>query len=168
MKLNIGCGRMVLDGWTNCDIQVSPHAPREPEILCDAKEIPLEDGCADEVMALHLIEHFYLWEVPDVLNEWRRLLKDGGKLILELPNLELACIAVLEGKSHSKSMWPLYGDPGHCDEHMCHRWGYTPETIEVLLRHFGFGEIQHLPPQTHGAQEDRDMRVEAIKLETAA
>jgi predicted SAM-dependent methyltransferase len=125
---------MVLDGWTNCDIQVSPKAPRPPEILCDVKSIPLEDECADVVMALHLLEHFYQWEAPAVVQEWRRLLKPGGKLILELPNLEAACRNLLKGMKDQMSMWPLYGDPGHKDPYMCHRWGYTPKTVVKFLK----------------------------------
>lgn len=163
MRLNIGCGRMVLEGWANCDVQVSPRAPRPPEILCDARQVPLEDGSAEELMALHLIEHFYLWEVGAVLAEWRRLLRAGGKLILELPNLEAACRNLLQGAKDQMSMWPLYGDPSHEDPYMCHRWGYTPATITQLLERNGFVRVRVLPPQTHGRRRNRDMRVEAVK-----
>lgn len=163
MRLNIGCGRMVLKGWTNCDVQASPKAPRPPEILCDARTVPLPDACASEVMALHLIEHFYLWEVPAVLAEWRRLLKPRGTLTLELPDLRKACKNLIAGRDDQMSMWPLYGDPGHRDPFMCHRWGYTPETITALLTGNGFDAVKILPPQTHGANHQRDMRVQAIK-----
>lgn len=163
MRINVGCGRMVLDGWTNCDVQVSPKALRPPEILCDAGAIPLQSGVADEVMALHLIEHFYLWEVPAVLAEWRRLLKPGGRLILELPNLEAACRNLLSGRNDQMCMWPLYGDPGHEDPYMCHRWGYTPKTIKELLVGNAFAEVRVLPPKTHGRRVNRDMRVEAVR-----
>ena len=37
MKINIGCGSRVMDGWFNCDIARDPNAPRDPEMLCDAK-----------------------------------------------------------------------------------------------------------------------------------
>lgn len=163
MKINVGCGRMVLDGWTNCDVQVSPKAPRPPEILCDAKKIPLPGESADVVMALHLLEHFYFWEVPSVLAEWRRLLKPGGKLILELPDLAKACRNLLEGKGDQWSMWPLYGDPGHEDPFMCHRWGYTPATLKAILVSNGFAKVHFCAPQTHGKRAQRDMRAEAIK-----
>ncbi|MCB1836270.1 MAG: methyltransferase domain-containing protein [Alcanivoracaceae bacterium] len=164
MRINVGCGRMVLDGWTNCDVQVSPKAPRPPEILCDAAAIPLKSEVADELMALHLIEHFYLWEVPAVLAEWRRLLKPGGRLILELPNLEAACRNLLAGRNDQVSMWPLYGDPGHEDPYMCHRWGYTPKTIKELLVRNAFSEVRIMPPKTHGRRVNRDMRVEAVRV----
>lgn len=163
MNINIGCGHRILDGWINCDIQRSPRAPRAPEILCDARSIPLEDGCAQNVMACHLIEHFYLWEVPALLAEWRRLLVDGGKLILELPNIELCARNLLAGKTDQMCMWGFFGDPGHKDPYMCHRWGYTSKTITALLMENGFKKIKLLDPQTHKSRKDRDMRVEALK-----
>ena len=164
MRLNIGCGRRVLAGWVNCDVQANPLAPYPPEILGDARSIPLDDGCADTVMALHLIEHFYLWEVAAVLAEWHRLLKPKGQLILELPNIEAACRNLLNGMNDQMAMWPLYGDPQHKDHFMCHHWGYTPKTIKALLSDNGFGKILLLPPQTHGKRANRDMRVEARKV----
>lgn len=163
MRLNLGCGRMVLDGWTNVDIQASPRASRPPDILSDVRSVPLPDGCADEVMALHVIEHFYLWEAPDVLREWRRLLTPGGLLVLELPNIEAAARNLLAGMTDQMCMWPLYGDPSHRDPFMCHRWGYTPATIKQLLEQNGFGDVRHKQPQYHGKRVSRDMRVEAIK-----
>ena len=163
IKLNLGCGRRVLDGFVNIDIAHSPRAPRAPEILSDVRTVPLPDGYADECHAYHVIEHFVAWEAPTALAEWRRLLKPGGLLILELPDLAKACRNLLEGRKDQYSMWPLYGDPSHRDDFMTHRWGYTPKTIVDLLNASGFVKIKVVPPQTHGPRLDRDMRVEGRK-----
>lgn len=133
-------------------------------MLCDAGKIDIEDGKAQIVMANHLIEHFFRWEVEDILAEWYRLLKPGGQLILELPNLEHACRNLLAGSTDQMSMWPIYGDWGHKDPYMMHKHGYTPKTIKALVDLCGFKKVQILPPQTHGRRANRDMRVEAIKL----
>lgn len=171
LLINVGCGRRVLDGWVNVDVQAAKQAPRPPEVLADARNIPLPDGCALTVMALHVIEHFYLWEVGDVLAEWRRLLKPGGRLVLELPDLAKACRNYLQmskrgqvSKLDQYAMWPLYGDPSHGDPYMCHRWGYDPNSIATLLSAHGYADITHHKPQTHGARVNRDMRIEAVKL----
>lgn len=159
MKLNLGCGKKILPGFVNVDVQPRPGV----DVVADVRSVPLPDGCASEVHAYHVIEHFYLWEVGDVLTEWKRLLDKGGRLVLELPNLEAAARNLLAGMNDQMVMWPLYGDPGHRDPFMCHRWGYTPATLSALLAEHGFDKITVLPPQTHGQRANRDMRVEARK-----
>ena len=163
MRLNLGCGRMVLDGWFNVDVVANAKAPRPPEMLCDNRNVPLSAACADEVMAIHVLEHFYRWEVEDVLTEWVRLLAPGGRLILEMPDLELACRNVLAGSTDQMGMWPLYGDPSHRDPYMCHRWAWTYSTLEPILLHVGLSDVRRAAPLYHKARKDRDMRVEARK-----
>lgn len=172
MRINFGCGRRVLDGWTNIDAVVNPSAPRPPEIIYAmtfkdgqlTEKTPLPDSCAVELQAMHVIEHFYRFDVEAVVAEWRRLLAPGGKLVLELPNLAAACRNMLAGMNDQMVMFPLYGDPSHKDPFMCHRWAYTPATVTALLQAGGFGKVKIMPPQTHGRRVNRDMRVEAIRL----
>lgn len=173
MKIHFGAGRHVLSGYYNIDAVRHELAERDPELLyamrfenCRLIErIPLDDGCADELFAAHVIEHFYRYDVDAVVEEWRRLLRPGGLLVLELPNLEQACRNLIEqGMSDSMVMFPLYGDASWKDPYMCHLYGYTPETITGLLTDHGFKKIQILPPKTHKKRADRDMRVEAIKV----
>ncbi len=173
MKINYGCGRRVTEGFYNIDAQHNPKAPRPPELL-HALEFtprggivditPLPDGVADEVHSYHVIEHFYAWEAPAAIREFARLLKPGGRLVLELPDLESACRNLLKGHKDQMCMWPLYGDPGQLDPYMCHKWGYTPKSIVALVQGNGFVKAKVLPPQTHGRRSNRDMRVEAVNL----
>lgn len=164
IRLNLGCGRKVKDGWVNVDIVAHPRAPRPPELLCDLRAVPLPDNHAHEVMAVHVLEHFYRWEVPGVLAEWRRLLKPGGLLVLELPDLLKCARNLLDGKSDEQTYFGLYGDPSHEDPYMCHRWGWYPETLRAALADAGFADIVEARPQFHPAGKDhRDMRMEARK-----
>jgi SAM-dependent methyltransferase len=160
----------VWDGYVNCDVARNPSAPRDPEILCDAKAIPLPDECAKDLTAIHLFEHFYRWEIEAVLAEWRRLLKPVGRLILELPNLVKCCENYLSGRKRGGkdpdqlARWGIYGDPRTGDKYMCHPWGYSPEELESILLANGFAKVKHLPTQFHPAGRDhRDMRLEAVK-----
>lgn len=170
MKINVGAGRHILDGWCNIDVQRSPRAKRDPEIFADARNIPLPDECADEVMAIHVFEHFYYWECASVLAEWRRLLKPGGLLVLELPDLLKCCQNVVDGTTDSGKhkdqfgMWGLYGDPREADQYMAHRWGWSPGSLSSFLRENGFRAIAERPTQWHGTgRHRRDMRLEALK-----
>ena len=160
IRLNIGCGRRVLDGWVNVDKAVRGS---EPDIDADVRDLPFPDNYADEVMAIHLIEHFYVWEAPDVVSEWHRVLRPGGKIVLECPDLVKTVKHMYEGRGEPHlTMWPLYGDPSHMDPLMCHKWGYTPDSLAKLLDYVGFKGIAEEPAQFH-MKDVRDMRIVGYK-----
>jgi predicted SAM-dependent methyltransferase len=169
LKINFACGYHTWDGFYCVDAVQNPRAKRPVDLLHTLRfegerllnPLPLEDDCADELHSIHFIEHVYAWEAPAVIREFRRLVKPGGLLVLELPDLEKACRNLLSGTKDQYSMWSLYGDPNKIDPFMCHRWGYTPHTIKTLLTENGFKRVQRRPPQFHGKRDYRDMRIEA-------
>jgi hypothetical protein len=172
MRLNICCGRHVLDGWINVDVQASPKARRPPEILSTCTKVPLPDGCAGEIMVIHGFEHLYLWEVPQALAEWHRLLEPGGLLVLEMPDIKKCALNLLkwidtQDAKHldSQAMHGLYGDPTTMDPYMGHKWGWTPKTLRPVLSHAGFGKLKTAETQWHPiGRRHRDFRIEARKL----
>lgn len=164
MRLNIGCGGRRIPGYTGVDAVERPAA----EIIARADKIPLEDGSVDEIMAIHLWEHFYRWECDNVIAEWKRLLKPGATLVLELPNLVKCCENLIHGRmvggkhADQLSYWGLYGDPRDGDQFMAHRWGWTPASLTSFLKEHGFIKIVEQPTQWHPAGRDhRDMRIVA-------
>lgn len=168
MKLNVGCGNRRIPGYTGVDIVAREAA----DIVAPAYDIPLPDGSVDEIFACHVWEHFRLWECDDVIKEWRRLLKPGGALILELPNIIKCCQNLLSGRMrggkhpHQLSYHGIFGDPRGKDPWMGHAWGWSPETLTEFLQVNGFGSIIETPTQWHPAgRNHRDMRIEARKQE---
>lgn len=172
MRINLGCGKHTWRGYYCIDAEQHPKATR-PLDLQHAFEfshdgtlknpLPLQSGCAQELCNYHFLEHFYHWQAPALMHEMHRLLAPGGQLIIELPNLLAAAKNLLDGTADNLSYWPLYGDPIHKNPYMCHRWGYTPQTLTALLIGTGFKNIQQWPPQSHGARTNRDMRFTANK-----
>ncbi len=162
MMLNIGCGARRIEGYKGVD--AVPRAGAD--IIAPAHKIPLPDESCEEIMAIHLFEHFYRWECEKVLAEWRRLLKPRGRLILELPDLAKCCENILKGREGKEpdqiGMWGLYGDPRGADPFMAHRWGWTPKTIRELLEKNGFDRIGEERTVFHPAgRQYRDMRIVA-------
>ena len=170
MRLNLGCGDKILPGYVNVDV-VSSRAGKNPDVICDLHDLyPFPDDFADEILSVHVVEHFWRWEVRDVLREWIRVLKPGGRMIIECPNLLSACASFVEdpaarsreGQEGQRTMWVFYGDPAWKDPLMVHRWGYVPESLKALLAEAGLVDVRQEPAQFK-LREPRDMRVVGIK-----
>jgi SAM-dependent methyltransferase len=86
-------------------------------------EIP--DGHFDVVTMWHVLEH--LADPSRVLSEIHRILKPGGRLMLEVPNFG----------SVARSVLRTYWFPLELPRHFYH---FTPPTLEALLRKAGFEE----------------------------
>jgi hypothetical protein len=166
LRLNLGCGDKILPGYVNVDVAES-RAGRTPDVLCDLHRLtPFADASADEILSVHVVEHFWRWEVLDVLREWVRVLKPGGLMVLECPNLISACETFLAdpermsgpGNEGQRTMWVFYGDPAWQDPLMVHRWGYTPQSLARLMQEAGLVNVRQEPAQFK-LREPRDMRV---------
>jgi hypothetical protein len=170
LRLNLGCGRWVLDGWINIDAVAKPESGVTPQLVCDVKVIPLPDACAVEILAVHLWEHFYRWECEAVIAEWRRLLRPEGLLTMEMPDVRKCARNVLSGHESAKhpdqlGMWGLYGDPREQDPLMVHRWGWTFDTLWPFLKAHGFKDFRELQTKWHKNGRDvRDFRIEATRV----
>lgn len=165
MKLNIGCGGRRIPGYTGVDVVPRPAA----DIVAPADNIPLEDEVADEVMAIHIVEHVYSWEAPNLLSEWFRLLKPGGKLVLEMPDMLKACKNIAEdykGHKHpdQQGMWAIWGDDRLKDPLMMHKAGWWFDRLKPVVEAVGFVEVTEHRTQWHPVgRERRDFRLEARK-----
>jgi SAM-dependent methyltransferase len=170
IKLNLGCGDKILPGYVNVDV-VEARAGMKPDVVCDLHDLaPLDDASADEILSVHVVEHFWRWEIRDVLREWMRVLKPGGRMIVECPNIQSACQTFLENpaqfskedRNGQRTMWVFYGDPSWKDPLMIHRWGYTPESLKELLTEVGLADVRQEPAQFK-MREPRDMRIAGTK-----
>jgi SAM-dependent methyltransferase len=159
---NLGCGNKKWDGWINVDL----HSDIS-DIKCDLRKLEIASDSADAVAAIHVLEHFYEWEVAEVLTEWKRVLKPGGKMILELPCMDKVfayvsnCVIQKQPLQPFMTMWALYGDPKHKSEAMCHKWGWFQNPLRNMLESVGMTEIKFCKPNYHFPF--RDMRVECLK-----
>lgn len=153
VRLNLGAGNKRIEGWASVDLA------GEPDIRADVREIPVPDGYADEAMAIHVLEHLYRWDAPAALKEWHRILKPGGLMAIEVPDLIKSCQNVLARRGDRMGVWGLFGDPGYCDPLMVHRWAWTAEELTAELKAAGFRRIKVCTPHFH--KKARDMRIEA-------
>lgn len=96
-------------------------------VVADAIKLPFKDGTFDRIVCVELIEH--LDEPQRCISEFRRVLKDDGRLILTTPNY--------------RSLWPvtewLWDRFGRGrDYRKQHIYKFNPSSIKKLLEDSGF------------------------------
>lgn len=168
IKLDIGSGdhhlKQPKEEWIHQD-----GCPGENvDIVCDFSAIPLDSGIVDEAWSGDSIEHIPLWDLDKTMKEWNRVMKVGGVLGGQTPNLHsvmmryAANVLLQKGckitnpdgtpyetgdMSLRDATLNLYG--WHDSPWQQHYVTYTVETITELLEQYGFGEVTF--PQTPGA-----------------
>jgi ADP-heptose:LPS heptosyltransferase len=87
------------------------------DIVGDADDLSMfADNAFDAVFSSHCLEDFERDKVPEILEEWARVLKVGGNLVLYVP---------------SANLYPKVGEKG---ANPAHKWDIYPGDIEALLQ----------------------------------
>lgn len=167
IKFNMGCGRDRIEGYIGVDLLGSGA-----DIKQDIMELKLPENCADEIFGSHVIEHIPQHRAIGVLTSWHKTLKPGGRLILELPNIEelFKDFAEADDKKRYEITLCVYGaylgevtpesiKHGQASPHV---WGYYPKILSEILQNIGYKEIQVLPVKGI-YHPGKNFRIEAIK-----
>lgn len=88
-RLEIGSGMAPQPGYEHLDAR--PDLPDIDHVADIRRPLPFPDGTFDEVMSRSCIEHVSWRDVRDVLREWGRILKPGGRLDIWTPDFEYLC-----------------------------------------------------------------------------
>ena len=173
-RLHFCCGDVYLKEYTNVDIsgelasQVKdnpnittlekyykyPFGATPREVIADrimdlTNEQSWErykNNSIDEIIILCAIEHFVKKEAEKIIGQFYRILKSGGRLIIDFPDIE----GILKKyKDNPKFMIRLiYGSQKN--KYAFHKWGYTKETfIELLGNQWEIIEWKIIVPKDH-------------------
>jgi len=161
--LDLGAGDKREPGWIHVDQVTRKEGVAAPEVVADiSKPLPFSDNYADEIRSIHVVEHFYRWEVEDILKDWVRVLKPGGKLALECPDLSAVMYFMMTAPHNPQfGILGLYGDPGFKEVAMTHKWCYTRGELAHVMTIAGLTGISHEKAKFHYPQ--RDMRLVGTK-----
>jgi predicted SAM-dependent methyltransferase len=155
LRLHIGCGKGLLEGWINIDVH---PAPLSMNVMWG---LPVDDASVRFIFVSHLLEHlFFPRDVTPFLRELRRVLAPGGVVRLVVPDVE-QCIeayrkqdaAFFASRRETWSWWPenptrledflayagAGAEPAYAFE--SHKFGYDFETLRKVLEQAGFGTV---------------------------
>ena len=138
VKLHIGCGTHLKEGYFNIDQYVYASGVIQMDIF----NLSFESDSVDEIFTEHMLEHIGKFEVPLALQEWARVLKPDGKLVMNLPNLEWCMQQWLAKPEDERWGWQLdtiFGLQTHPGEF--HKTGFTAPRLQQLLKATGFQNI---------------------------
>lgn len=128
----------------------------EPDIVGSMVAMPMiADGSFDAVLASHCLEHLYFHEAAMALHELRRVLKPGGIVRINVPDLQciggLIALDKADTMVYQGGMGPvtpldmLYGHRGDVAKGnlwMAHKMGYTGSVLKALLGKCDFEKIE--------------------------
>lgn len=144
-KLHIG-GQKTHPDWKILDIEPRP----EVDYVGNASDLSQFDAnFIDVIYASHVLEHFYYGlnnELINTLNEWYRVLKPGGKVLISVPDLKTLCWLYLHPNliptDRHHLMRIIFG--GQTNIYDVHKVGFDFETMAMYLEEVGFTEYEQV------------------------
>jgi predicted SAM-dependent methyltransferase len=132
LKLHLGCGDYWYDGYLNIDIGIYGGT----DMLWDiTKGLPFQPETVEIIEMYEVLEHLEQGQVDHLIDEFRRLLIDGGMIILSVPDMDELVNKYNEDKQQAITY--IYGFGGY----QSHKWGYSQETLKKLFEDKGFKEV---------------------------
>lgn len=142
-RLHIG-GKASHPDWEIFNILAAENVDHTGD-AADLSRFP--NNTFDALYASHVLEHFSIGAVQQVLEEWHRVLRPGGTLYLSVPNLEtLAKMFLAKDKVSFQGRFfvvrMMFG--GQMDEYDFHKAGFDAEIATNLLWLAGYSDLKQV------------------------
>jgi hypothetical protein len=152
IKLNIGAGSTVIEGFT----------PIDRKLGSEAFPLPYADGSVDEIRASHILEHFTFGDASKAMEEWSRVLKPGGRIRISVPDVD----KVLKDETPNRLFY-LMGGQMHADD--IHKSAYDRNRLTALMHQNGLKQIKDwYSPNTDSAALPISLNLEGVKYPVEA
>lgn len=142
MKLHIG-GKELKEGWKILNIQKNDGVDFVGSIS-DLSQF--EDESIEAIYASHVVEHIDQKNIKQTLKGINRVLKNGGKFYVSVPDLDILCRIFIEKTAPSKVkfhvMRMMFG--GQTDEFDYHYFGWNYEFLNTYLLEAGFKKNERI------------------------
>jgi predicted SAM-dependent methyltransferase len=172
VKLNIGAGNTVIEGYTPIDRKTG----------VEAYPLPHPDNSVDDIRASHVLEHLTFAKAGEAMRDWYRALKPGGRLRIAVPDVDKVM-----GMKRADPLWRFYLMGGQTDADDIHQSCYDEALLSQAFGEAGFVHIERWesdgldtsshdcslnlegfkPDPSHNGQDDKpakelDIKVKAV------
>jgi glycosyltransferase involved in cell wall biosynthesis len=132
LRLNLGCGNDFREGFLNVDL----FSDNPNVVYMDVRNLSFNDNSVDLILASDILEHFSHREIPKILKEWARVLKENGTLIIRCPNIRLQIDAYIRGDWDADiASYMIFG--GQTNPGDYHAVGFDEKSIKKHLENVG-------------------------------
>ena len=140
MKLHIG-GKEKKDGWHILNIQKNDSV----DFVGDISDLSqFKDDSIEEIYASHVFEHIKYADAKKTLLDIHRILVEGGKFYISVPDMDILFKQFLDKKSDAKMkihiIRMIFG--GQTDEYDFHYFGWNFELLRGILKNTGFKSVE--------------------------
>jgi hypothetical protein len=152
IRLNVGAGDTVIPGFTAIDRKFGTEA------------FPLNypDNSVEEIRCVHMLEHLSFGDAMAAIEEWRRVLRPGGRLRISVP--DVSKVASLVG---TDPRWAFYLMGGQTDADDYHKSAYDDERLAAYMEKCGFRDIKPWTSENTdlASREEISLNLEGVKGE---
>lgn len=164
IKLNLGAGGVDYPGYLSVDLY-----DKRAHIKMDITKLDFYENSVSEILASHVFEHLNPYHSTTILSDWLKVLKPGGKLIMEMPDIEKLCEKFLKSDTGGRYgvLNAIYGSVNTTNEGgpdnitSPHLFGWWPQSIADHLHNAGYENIVIMDEQI--PHPETNFRVEATK-----
>jgi len=129
---------------TRSDFMIGKH--HEKNVVCDKfadiRKLPYEENTVDEILGVHIFEHFTFEEGNELLKYWYKLLKPNGFLKLYMPDVLGIIDLYHEDNDMDWCIRQLYGSQKN--KFGIHKSGYTKQSLMKKMTDVGFKNVRIL------------------------
>jgi predicted SAM-dependent methyltransferase len=159
--VHIGCGQTDSKEFINVDARGLAHV----HIITDniASLPQFTDGSVDLIYMCHILEHIKIADLPDVLVEMKRMLKDGGILRLSVPDFDrLVEVYNASGGDINMIIKQLMGGQDH--QYNIHYSVFTRRSLDTILKQAGFRDVVPWDPENCQYHDFKDRASRKITI----
>lgn len=147
LRLHLGAGRKILEGFINIDSNIMRSGSMWYDITL---KLPFPDRSADVIYCSNTLEHFYPDETYKILRECRRVLSEKGAARIVVPDLESSAKAYIEDNNTIFSDYPRkFESTGgklanllFCDGQ--HRYAFDHGLLSEIAAECGFSRCEKM------------------------